>query len=332
MSVYESFRTVLTLNLCSVVQDPEILRGVLSMVDMTLDDYEITRKPMDLISSAGVPEVAKLYIASKSISGRSAGTLKQYSYKLMQFFDSVKKSYLDITPNDIRLYLHRYKAEHGSSDRYIDNIRRTLSGFFQWLVDNEYIPRNPCARVEPIKYKIKPREPLTDYQLEDFRWHCENLREKALADFFYSTGCRVSECAEIRLSDIDWPARTVRIRNGKGGKERFVCFNAESELSLRKYLESRSDSTDALFVSVRAPHQAIGPHALENILKKISSRAGLRVFPHRLRHTFATVGLRNGIPLDKLQQLLGHESPQTTLIYAKEDRAQIRMEHLRAFS
>lgn len=330
-NTYEKFRTILTMNLCNVL-DSEKLTDVLKAVDVSLYDFEIKDKNTDIIVSAGVPEVAKLYIASKAIANTSMKTLAQYRYKLIHFFDNVCKSYVDITANDVRMYLYKYKVEHGSSDSYIDNIRRTLNGFFQWLVDNEYLTRNPCARVEKIKYTEKKRQPLTAYELEFFRWNTENIREKALIDFFYSTGCRVSECADVRLSDIDWNNRSVIIRHGKGDKQRIVYFNAEAELTMREYIASRDDDTDALFVSERSPHNPIKSHALENIIKKVAERTGIHVFPHRLRHTFATSGIRGGMPLEKLQALLGHEKPETTLIYAKLDQTDIQHEHQRIYA
>ncbi len=331
-SSYENFRTVLTMNLCSVVQDPDVLRDVLQMVDVTMDDFEIIKKPMEIIPVQDMLPVIKCYLGSKAVSNRSMGTLKQYRYKLMNFFDTVRKSYIDIRPNDIRNYLYQFKVEHSASDCYLDNIRITLNSFFQWLTDNDYIPRNPCSKVDPIKYQRKRREPLTSYQLEEVRWNTVNVREKALVDFFFSTGLRASECANVRLSDITWDKRAVHVRHGKGDKERIVYFNAEAEVSLKEYLKSRSDDTDGLFVSVKAPHQPIQTHALENIIKKVSKRTGIRVFPHKLRHTFATAGIRGGMPLETLQALMGHSKPETTLIYAKLDQSDLQMEHQRIYA
>lgn len=327
---YEEFRTKLALNLCSVLPEDQ-LTDVLRAVDASLIGYEISLQRMELITTEGQPEVVKLFIASKAVSNLSRKTLKQYSYKLVNFFNIVRKSYMDVTANDIRMYLYQYKTEHNASDRYLDNIRITLNGFFAWLVKNGYITRNPCDTVEHIKFQVKPRAPLTPYELEVLRWNTVSIREKALIDFFFSTGCRVSECADVRLSDIDWEHRSVRIRHGKGNKERVVYFNSESELTLRKYLETRTDDTDALFVSIRSPHKALTDHALENIVKKVAKRSGLHVYPHRLRHTFATLGLRGGIPLEQLQALLGHERPETTMIYAKIDVQDLQREHQKIF-
>ena len=329
---YENFRTVLTVNLISVIQDPEMLKNVLDMVDLTMNDYEISRKPMEIIPTGGLPEVVKYYLASKSIANLSKNTLKQYYFKLSHFFSKVCKPYTDIHANDIRNYLFYFKMERNASDIYMDNVRITINSFFQWLVDNEYLARNPCAKVEKINYQSKPREPFSMYNLEDLRLHCENFREKALVDFLFSTGCRVSECAGVLLSDINWENNSVHLRYCKGNKERTVYFNDESKVSLKAYLEKRGHISPALWTSTRAPYQQLKPHSLEAIIKKIGKRTGLHAYPHKFRHTFATVGLRNGMPLDKLQALMGHTNPRTTLIYAKQDNNQMHMEHQKAFS
>ena len=329
---YENFRTVLTMNLCSVLPSDQI-GEVLQAVDVSLNDFEISRKQMDLIAPATVPDVIRHYLGTRAVANLSMETLKQYRYKLVHFFDYVRKPYTDITPNDIRMYLYSYKSEHHVSDNYLDNIRRVLSCFFAWLVANEYgITRNPCDRVEKIRYQQKKREPMTAYELELFRWNTVDIREKALIDFFYSTGLRVSEVSDVRLSDIDWENRSVRVRHGKGNKERTVYFNAEAEVSVRAYLATRSDDTDGLFVSLCAPHQPIKTKALENIITKVSRRSGIHVFPHRIRHTFATAGLRSGMSLETLQTLLGHVKPETTLIYAKQDQLDIQREHQRIYA
>ena len=319
------------MNLCQVMPADQ-LKAVLDAVDITMADSEISKKQMDIIPASGCPDVAKSYLASKGVSNLSKNTLKQYRYKLTHFFDTVKKSFADITANDIRIYLFNFKQERNASDSYVDNVRITLNSFFQWLVDNEYLQRNPCAKVDKIKYQQKPREPLSTLNLEDLRWHCENEREKALIDFLFSTGCRVSECAGVLLSDIDWDRNSVHLRYCKGNKERTVYFNDEAKISLRVYLEKRGHISPALWTSAKAPHQQLQTHALENIVKKVGERTGIRTYPHKLRHTFATVGLRSGMPLDKLQALLGHTNPQTTLIYAKQDNQQLHMEHTKAFS
>ena len=328
---YEQFRSVLMMNLCPVL-DASKIASVMQAVDISLGNFNVSKKEMQIITANGIPEVVKLYLATKAVANLSMKTLCQYKYKLFNFFGTVKKSYLDITTTDIRIYLYNYKKEHKCSDIYLDNIRITLNSFFEWLSDNEYIGKNPCANVEHIKYQEKKREPLSAYDLEVLRWNCKTIREKALVDFLFSTGCRVSECSDVNLSDINWDARSVIIRHGKGNKMRTVFFNAESELSLQKYLETRADNEEALFVRCRSPHCRLSSRGIENEIHNIGIRCIGKVFPHKLRHTFATSGLKGGMPLDKLQALLGHENPRTTLIYAKQDATDLQREHQRVYA
>lgn len=328
---YEQFRDILASNLYKIVDDEQISK-ILQAVDMSLSGFDISRKPVELTVSTGIPEVVKYYLVSKAVANLSKSTLRQYKYKLINFFNTVRKAYMDINATDIRLYLLNYKTLHNSSDRYIESIRTVLSGMFTWLADNEYIVKNPCANVDKIKFQEVRREPLSTYELEVLRYFCKTQREKALIDFIYSTGCRVSECSDMNLSDINWNDRSALIRHGKGNKQRKVFFNAESQLSLQKYLETRTDEDEALFVQTYAPHTRLSARGIQNEIKKIGDRAHIKVYPHKLRHTFATVGISGGMPLERLQALLGHENPRTTLIYAKLDNTDLQREHRRIYA
>ena len=330
---YENFRTVLTMNLCQVLPADQ-LKAALEAVDITMADFEISKKPMDIIPADGnrMPEVLKYFLASKSIANLSKNTLKQYRFKMTHFFDKVRKPYSEIQANDIRIYLYNFRIERNASDSYVDTTRVVINTFFQWLVDNEYLNKNPCAKVEKIRYNPKRREAFSPLSLETLRWNCKNVREKALIDFLYSTGCRVSECADVLLTDIDWNRNAVLIRHGKGDKERTVFFNDESKVTLTEYIKTRNDNNPALFVSIKAPYRQLGAHAIEDIVRKVGERTGIKAYPHKLRHTFATIGLQNGMSLDMLQLLMGHSKPETTLIYADHDRTQVSMEHRKAFS
>lgn len=327
----EAFRSQMVSRLYDTIPQ-EQLQSVLAVLDSAIQDYDITRKPVTLVPASGLPEVVKYYLASKAVENMSAGTLKIYRLRLEDFFKLTRKPFSDIRANDIRMYLYYCKSERHASDAYLDNIRRILSAFFSWLVANEYIVRNPCASIDSIKYQAPERTPLTSYELEELRWACQTIREKALVDFLFSTGVRVSECRDVNLSDIDWESRSVIVRHGKGDKRRVVFFNAESELTLKKYLETRKDSNEALFVTVRNPHHRMGIKALQNEVAKIADRCHLHVYPHRLRHTFATAGLRGGMSLDRLQALMGHAKPETTLIYAKLDQTDLQREHSRVYA
>ena len=309
------------------------ISAVLSALDAVLPGYEIRRSQVAIINSDGsVPEVVKFFIASKAVANLSMGTLKIYRLRLVDFFSRVRKPFTEVTANDVRMYLYYYKTERNASDHYLDSIRKTINIFYSWLVTNDYPVKNPCATIEHIKYQEAERHPLSAYELEVLRFACRDIREKALVDFLFSTGCRVAECQAADLTDIDWHNRSVVIRHGKGDKRRTVFFNAEAELTLRKYLDSRTDDSPALFVSSRRPHSRLSIKAIENIIRQVSARCDMHVYPHMLRHTFATSGLRSGMPLEKLQALMGHAEPRTTLIYAKQSVDDLQREHMRVYS
>lgn len=311
----------------------EQISTILSAFDEVLSGYRVEKTGTDLITQSGsAHEFVKMYIASKAISNLSVGTIYQYKLRLEDFTNTVSKPITEITTNDIRLYLYHYKSDRNATNNYLDQIRKILSGFFCWLQNNNYIDSNPCTNVEHIKFQPAERKPLTSYELEILRYNCHDIREKAVVDFLFSTGCRVSEFCAANKHDIDWQQRSLVIRHGKGDKRRVVFFNAESELTLRKYLETRCDDSEALFVGSRSPHNRLSVKAVQNILNKVSARCNMHVYPHMLRHTFATSGIRSGMPLEKLQTLMGHAEPRTTLIYAKMDQSDLRREHMRVYS
>lgn len=330
----ESFRNDLAVKLSSVLP-PEQLHNVLSAVDLTAVDYTISRRQADLIVT-DQPPVVSWYLASKTVENMSAGTIYQYQQHLKHFFDYVRRPVQDITSNDIRGYLAAYKSHRRVSDSSLDGIRRVLNAFFSWLVDNDYLLRNPVAKVAKIKYQQAQRIPLTPFQLEQLRDNCRTPREQALIEIFYSTGFRVSEVSAMDLTDVEWNNRSILIRHGKGNKCRTVFFSARAEFLLRKYLRTRSDDLAPLFISERKRNAEgrLTTRALQEIIKKIRRRepVGAKCTPHVLRHTMATAGLRAGMPVTDLQALLGHAKPETTMIYAHIDLTDLQQSHRRTYA
>ena len=328
----EAFRNDFIMQLANSLP-PDQLQRVLSILDKTVSGYEISRRETSLICSDGIPDAVRWYLASKMVENESPGTITQYRFRLSAFFLSVKKPLNEITSNDIRLFLAYCKQVRHNSDSTIDGIRRVLNAFFSWCVNNEYLVRNPVAKIPKIRFQVAERVPLTSYEMEELRFSCSNIREKAIIDFLYSTGCRAGELVDVCLDDIDWSARSVVIRHGKGDKRRLTFFNAEAEFSLRKYLETRSDASPYLFVRSRKPHAQLSVRSIEIIIAKVRSNSGLskRCSPHVLRHTFATASVACDMPLETLQALMGHAKPETTMIYVKLMNADLQRAHQKAF-
>ena len=152
-----------------------------------------------------------------------------------------------------------------------------------------------------------------------------------MLEFFFSTACRVAEVAALQLDDVNLPEQCAKVM-GKGRKERIVYLNAKAMLYLKEYLAKRTDNCPALFVG-HANANPQKPYPLkisgfEIILRELGRRAGVKnVHPHRFRHTAATYALRRGMPIEQVQQMLGHEKIETTLIYAKVNTASLKANH-----
>jgi integrase/recombinase XerD len=280
--------------------------------------YEIRRKETALVPyNEELPEIVKIYIVCKKIAGLSQETLDTYTRMLGLFFRALRKPMAEISSNDIRVYLYRYQHERGCSNRSLDKYRQYLSSFFSWAADEGYIQSNPMRTIPAIKYEHKPRTNLTQLELEYLRQACSSPRDQAIIETLFSTGCRVSELAGLKKSDIDWNSKTVHLF-GKGSKHRTSFLNAKAEVALKTYLGTREDDCEYLFVTERKPYRQLKKEAVEKVVRNIAERSPekMHVTPHILRHTTATLAMQNGMPIADISKLLGHEKIDTTMIYA----------------
>lgn len=329
---YEQFRNDCVLRMSDMMGTDAINR-ILSIIDSVASSYNMTRKTTDLtVVSGDLPQIVKLHLAAKAIENKSKETLKDRMYILKNFFSAVKISYDKVTSNDIRSYLYQYKQNRNVSNRSLNIIRSNIRCFYQWCVDEEYLPRNPAAKVGVIKSQPNERHSLTQLQLETMRSVCKPGREKAMIDFLFSTGCRVSEMCDVKLEDVDMDNRTVIVWHGKGDKKRIVYLNAEAVISIRRYLATRHDGCPYLFVSEHLPAHHIGRDAIENSFRNIIKRMEKQnspITPHVMRHTTATTALQSGMPIEQVQKLLGHSKIDTTMIYAEVSQDDVKRSHER---
>lgn len=300
-------------------RDKVSIGEVIRVLDVASEGYEIRRKELGLVVYDGdLPSVAKIYLVCKKMAGLTDGTLFNYRLILKNFFDIVQKPVRNITTNDIRMWLYTYQQDRNVGNRTLDKYREGVNRFFTWALEEGYVSSNPAKNIEAIRFETKQRQALSQIQLEYLRKACRSARDLAIIEVFYSTGCRVSELASMKKSDIDWRELSVHIF-GKGRKHRYSFLNAKAEVALRAYLDSRTDDSEYLFVSVKRPYNRLHKDGVESIIRGISKRAdlGKNVTPHIIRHTTATIALHNGMPIEDISKLLGHESVDTTMIYAK---------------
>ncbi len=267
------------------------------------------------------------FLSAKRIEGCSDKSLNYYRKTITAALDSVGKGIKHITTDDLRTYLTNYQAEKKSSKVTMDNIRRILSSFFSWLEDEDYIIKSPVRRIHKVKTSKTIKETYTDENLELMRDNCVELRDLAMIDMLASTGMRVGEMVLLNRGDINFNERECIVL-GKGDKERIIYFDARTKLHLQNYLDSRTDDTPALFVSLRSPHNRLTIGAIELRLREMGKKLGIsKVHPHKFRRTLATMAIDKGMPIEQLQRLLGHQRIDTTLQYAMVKQSNVKLAH-----
>ena len=171
------------------------------------------------------------------------------------------------------------------------------------------------------------KDTYSDEALEIMRDNCETLRDLAMIDILFSTGIRVSELLLLNKNDINFNEREC-IVFGKGSKERIVYFDARTKMHLQNYLDSRKDDNEALFTTLKSPYNRLRIGGIEVRLRELGKRLNIeKVHPHKFRRTLATVAIDKGMPVEQLQQLLGHQRIDTTLQYAMVKQSNVKLAH-----
>lgn len=303
---------------------PECAREIIKI----MREYDV--QTAQVYDRSNLPRRVEAFLAAKRIDGCRPKTIKGYRERLKLFMTQCSKPVQQITTDDLREYLAYLVDERHLMDNSVQAHINTLRSFFSWLVDEDNIRKSPMRKIKSLKIdKLRSRHPLTAEQLELVRDGCRGYKEKALVEFLVSSGCRVSEVAGLRVDDIDWRDRKCKVI-GKGNKERTVYFSVRAKLMLQLYIAERRGG-EALFASSRAPCEPLTDRGIEKMISKLGKRIGMErpLYPHLMRHTFASHALNCGMELTIIQHLLGHSDPKTTLIYAEIDPIRVQYEYNR---
>ena len=273
--------------------------------------------------------LVRSFLAAKRVEGCSDKTVRYYDSTIRNVLNAIGKDAKEIQTDDLRIYLDGYQTKNGVSKVTIDNIRRILSSFFSWLEDEDYIAKSPVRRIHKVKTCKTVKETYSDETLELRRDNSECIRDLAIIDMLASTGMRVGELVKLNRGDIDFENRECVVL-GKGNKQRKVYFDARTKIHLQNYLKSREDNNDALFVSLQKPFNRLLISGVEIRLRDLGKKLDLnKVHPHKFRRTLATMAIDKGMPIEQVQQLLGHQSVDTTLQYAMVNQNNVKLSHHR---
>ena len=227
-----------------------------------------------------------------------------------------------------------YSESNTKSPAGLNTFMTPIRLFFKFLQNEEFIVKDPCASIKPVKEPKREKKPLTEEQVEMLRDCLLSKRDRAILEFFLSTGCRVAEVGNVKISDIDFVNKTLLVI-GKGNKERRVYFTERCKRAIMNYLKERSDNTDYLFVSSRAPYKKLNNRGYQVIVDKMQKMANIEmnITPHTFRHTMATFALRSGMAPECIQQILGHNDVGLTLrVYAKVAQTEVEYSYRKLVS
>lgn len=273
-----------------------------------------------------------MFLSAKDIEGCSNRTIKYYKDIILKLIENIDKPIKEITTDDIRLYLSKYKEKSNCSSVTMDNIRRVFSSFFAWLEDEDYILKSPVRRIHRVKTAVVVKETLSDENIEQLRDGCSHVRELVIIELLISTGMRIGELVNLNKADINFENRSCIVL-GKGNKQREVYFDARTKIHLKEYINSRCDNEEALFVSKIKPYNKITISAVESIIRNMGKNLNIKkVHPHKFRRTMATQAIDKGMPIEQVQKLLGHTKIDTTMHYAMVNQENVKISHRKYIS
>ena len=268
----------------------------------------------------------------------SPNTIQSYETDLLQYSDYIVRSNgskkgddMKISPDSLDLiFLKSFVADLSDpfarkknfSKKTVSRKISVLKSFYKFLYKRKYIKKNYSSSLIFPKTEKKLPSFLSEKELDKLlgeKYFTEiSIPDKAIIELFYSTGIRLSELINLRIDNIDFTKKTIKVL-GKGSKERIIPFGAEAEKAMKNYLSIREiinvNGLDIFFMSNSG--KKLYPMKVNRLIKKNLSMVSdlKKKSPHVLRHTFATHLLDNGADIRAVKEMLGHESLSTTQIY-----------------
>lgn len=274
------------------------------------------------ISNKRILERYKQHCRNKGLTEKSIKAICDTDIPLFLRFIQNKRIE-EVDQNDIEDFMSYCSSKRHNQVQTIARKYTSLHSFYNAIIKQEFsdITKNPLDKVDKPKVRQKVREYLTKEEYDQLLRYVDqqqDLRGGALISFFYSSACRLTEAWQQNRDNINFETRRFKVL-GKGDKERTCVLSEDCKNRIQKYLDSRTDDNEALFLSQVGTRW--GERSIQRYVKKSGVEAGItkNVHPHIFRHTRAMFLLKNGVPLEKIQKLLGHSNISTTQIYAHID-------------
>lgn len=300
-------------------------------VEVKEECYEL--KPTGLSGNAAKLD---LFVRSKLAVNRQEGTMRQYGREIWKALNFIGKDVNDIKATDLRYYFGYLREVKKLKMSTIQTRMHYLSSFWDFLTAEELVYGNPMKRIGAVKVEKVIRKPFSVGDMEAMRSQCKRIRDRALIEFLYSTGVRISEAVALNVGDIDME-RLELIVFGKGSKERKTYLTEAAKFHLSRYFRDRCRKEQVtyeelkdrpLFVSNDKNHRRMTDNGVQDMLRTLGRRAGVEmVHPHRFRRTIATDLLSRGMPIEQVRDFLGHEKLDTTLIYCTVQAEEVKASH-----
>jgi integrase/recombinase XerC len=286
-----------------------------------------TRQQSPLSPSSTLEEALAVYLRSLLGANKSSATIRAYQTDLAQFLAFLHETNLtarmpsDVTRADVTEYLSHLAQRNLSG---VTRARKlaTLREYFRFLQGLDVVEKSPCAGVATPKKERTGRTTLrVDEYTKLLSLAGSNPRDYAILQIFLQTGVRVSELCALTLADVDVRGRAIRVRDGKGQKERSIDLEKKGILAIKNYLDVRGQSPyEQLFLNYQG--EPISERGVRKLVAKYLKASGItkKISPHSLRHTFATRKAEKGVSPYQLKEWLGHANLNTTQLYVHLSR------------
>lgn len=308
----------------------------ITVKETLVSEKSSSRESESKIQDTHLQEAMNQFLYASSIEGKAEKTLEQYDYVFRKFKDFLEEDFLlsSISPNMIRQFLYQLN-ENGLSKATVAIHYRVLRAFFNWLIGEGLLENSPMKNISEPKTPKKYPRILNRNQVDKLLRAAKNrsnawagYRNYTITTCFLDMGLRLNELICASLKDLNFEERTLKV-HGKGAKDRIVFFGFETYKRLKEWMKIRNKKNEpkdkTIFISQTG--EKLKARYVEHIISDLQKEAGLediKVSPHVLRHTAATLAVKNGMGTFPLKRFFGWESVRTAIKYVHLDGSTVK--------